>query len=202
MRVTKKKVFVLALIVICLSCLAYGTLAFFTDEARTRNVITTGAVDIDLKEYADEAQKEPYPTEPVKVMPSAEVTKVVVVENGDTETSNDAWIRVQVKKTITLAKGQDGQPDLSLIDIHFNTDDWFYLDGFWYYTKPLGTDETTSPLFDKVTFAPRMGNMYKNSTADIDVVAYAVQEKHNGGMKELTPENVGDVAGWPKVTEP
>ena len=44
----KKRILLVAILVICLSVLASGTLAFFTTEAIARNVITTGGVGIDL----------------------------------------------------------------------------------------------------------------------------------------------------------
>ena len=48
----KKKLFVCAFIVICLSIVAYGTAAYFSYEDTATNVITAGDVKIDLEEWA------------------------------------------------------------------------------------------------------------------------------------------------------
>ena len=49
----KRRLLLAAVITICLSMAAYGTLAFFTAEDTAHNVITSGGVDIDLLERAE-----------------------------------------------------------------------------------------------------------------------------------------------------
>ena len=49
--------------------------------------------------------------------------------------------------------------------------------------------------FTTVTFDPKMGNVYQNSTAHVDVNAYAVQSANNG-------TGALDAAGWPSFTPP
>ena len=49
----KKKIFICALLVICLSVLAYGSAAYFTAEGTATNVITAGNLHIALKECSE-----------------------------------------------------------------------------------------------------------------------------------------------------
>ena len=69
----KRRLLLAAVIAICLSMAAYGTLAFFTAEDTAHNVITSGGVDIDLLEWADEEKTVPFPEEGAGgVMPGSE----------------------------------------------------------------------------------------------------------------------------------
>jgi len=183
----KKKLCVIALLVICLAIAAYGTTAFFTREEIVHNVITTGNVDIELQEWADTGSGL-VPFEDVDgVLPGTEVSKIVQVKNtGD----QAAWIRVHVDKSIHLADGVQGEVDLSLLSFDLNTENWAEVDGYYYYTAILRPDQTTPPLFTHVTFSEAMDNLYQNSTAAIEVTAQATQVANNGASP-LT------AAGWP-----
>lgn len=187
----KKKLFTVAAIVICLSLMAYGTLAYFTADKTAHNVITSGEIQIDLLEWADEDKTTPFPADGVSgVMPGADVTKIVEVKNTG---SNAAYIRVKVEKDITLAQGVEGEADPALLELDFDQTSWTLgADGFYYYDEALEPGQVTQPLFAKVAFAPGMGNIYQNSTATVDVTAYAVQVAHNG-------ESAMDAAGWPEA---
>lgn len=184
----KRKLFFIAVIVICLSLSAYGTLAYFTAEDTAHNVITSGNVKIELKEWYDEDKTEPFPEEGVTgVMPNTSVTKIVEVKNTGV---GAAWIRVKIDKTITLAEGVDAEvnPELLIIDIK---DGWTKLGDYYYYTKPLPAGQTTSELFAEVKFDPQMGNDYQNATAEVTVSAQAVQSANNG-------ETYLEAQGWPE----
>lgn len=173
----KTKVLSAAVVAIALATVATGTLAYFTDSTIAHNVITSGAVDIDLIEkqlipgdngedtYVD------YPTETIEgVMPGMQVSKIVTVQNNEQK----AWVRVKVTPTITL-NGQ-GTPNTAFIELDFNEEDWEEGDdGYWYYKKPLDEGETTEPLFTTVTFSKDMGNEYQNCTVAIQVEAEAIQ---------------------------
>jgi len=185
----KKKI---ALVVVIISLIAMGisgTMAYFTADSTATNVITAGNIDIDLieMEKTDEGLK-PFEDKD-GVMPGDVISKIVTVKNtGD----NEAYIRVQVKKMITLAGDATGSAELSLLSCDINTNDWTYSKGYYYYNKPLAAGEETAPLFENVTFSAAMGNEYQNCEAQIDVAAYAVQVKNNGAT-------VLDAAGWPEV---
>ncbi|MBS6396745.1 MAG: SipW-dependent-type signal peptide-containing protein [Clostridiales bacterium] len=186
----KQRLLAGAVIVMCLSLLTYGTLAYFTAEDTAHNVITSGEIDIELQEWADEEKTIPFPADGMNdVMPGTDVTKIVEIRNTG---SNAAYIRVKVETEIVLPEGIEGEPDSGLIKIDFNEACWTLgEDGCYYYNEALEPDAVTEPLFTTVSFAPAMGNIYQNSTAKVDVSAYAVQAANNG-------DGVMDAKGWPE----
>lgn len=194
----KKKVFSLALVICCLAVfIASSTLAYFTKEDTATNVITTGKIDIDLVEKVV-VNTETGETETVEdfyvegVMPGQEVSKIVLVENE--QYAEDAWVRINLTKSIVLADGTEGDSDL--LEIIPNTTDWTARedeDGLWYYyNKPLKAGEETVPLMESVVFSEEADNKYQDATAEIIVLAQAVQVKNNGATSL-------DAQGWPSV---
>ena len=184
----KRKILILSVLAILLAILAANTLAYFTADTAAHNVITTGNVDIALNEWAHEARTEKF-EDKTGVMPGAEVTKIVEVENVGTGT---AWVRVQVVLDVYAEGGKEQLPP-DPVTLDFNETDWKYFDGYYYYNYPLDPGETTEPLFTSVAFDDQMGNEYQNSTAHVDVNAYAVQSANNG-------EDVLSANGWPLPT--
>ncbi|MEA5152855.1 MAG: SipW-dependent-type signal peptide-containing protein [Oscillospiraceae bacterium] len=191
---SKKRIFVIALLVCCLALAATGSLAYFTASETAHNVITSGNIAIELQELMMKQDEEgalvPFES-PVNVMPGAELSKIVQVKNTG---NSDAWVRVSVDKAIELASDIAGfEPDTALVALDLNTAEWTEKDGFYYYNAALRPGETTVPLFTTVTFAGSgMGNEYQNSTAVISVKADAVQTANNGAAAT-------DAAGWPKA---
>lgn len=186
----KKKLFVAALIVLMLSIVGYGTYAYTTVEEREVNVITSGGVDITLVEKREDGK--PFPEDGVHgVVPGVTESKVVTVKNSG---GHRAWVRVKVDKTITLAEGVVGKPDLTLVTMDYNIGAWEYRDGFWYYLKPLEPGRTTEALFKNVSFDPKMDNLYQGSVAQVKVSAYATQTANNG-------TTVWEASGWPAETK-
>ena len=181
----KRKILILSILAICAATLAAGTYAFFTAEDTAHNVITTGSVEIELNEWADEDRTQPF-EDLTGVMPNTEVTKIAEIENTG---ASDAWVRVRLTKSIELAA--EGTPDLELISLDVNTSDWTLgEDGCFYYNRVLKPGETTAPIFTSVTFDPGMGNEYQNARACVDVEAQAVQTANNGS-------SAAEAAGWP-----
>ena len=184
----KKKVCVIALLVICLAIAAYGTSAYFTHEQTATNVITSGSIQIELQEWSDTGNGLIPFEDTDSVMPGMEVSKIVQVKNIG---GQSAWIRVSADKIIQLSDGVEGEVDLSLISYNLNTEFWTEKDGFYYYNTILQPNEVTEPLFTKVIFSATMSNMYQNSKAVIDVTAQATQVANNG-------TSALDAAGWPE----
>ena len=182
----KKKIFSVALVACCTVVMAFGgTMAYFTADDVAHNVITSGKIDIDLVEkvVVDSATGDAEVVEEFfveGVMPGQEVSKIVLVENE--QYAEDAWIRVNITKTIVLADGTAG--DAALLEIEPNATDWTAkeeADGIWYYyNKPLSAEEETVPLMENVVFSVNAGNEYQNASAEIYVLAQAVQVKNNG----------------------
>lgn len=181
----KKKILMLALLVLCAAMAIGGTLAYFTDAKNARNVITTGKIDITLIEK--NAQGEDWTDTPVEAMPGSEIVKKVTIKNNEAE----AWVRA--KAVVTVKKGETVmtyEPEMIAID--YNTTDWTEKDGWYYYNDSLKTGGVTKELFTKVTFdGETMGNDYMDTEITIDVSAQAVQTANNG-------ESATTAKGWPQ----
>lgn len=187
----KRKILCLSVIAIMLAILAAGTIAYFTAEGRARNVITTGSVEIELKEWADENKTEPFKNLE-GVMPNTTVTKIAEIKNIG---KSDAWIRVKIQKSIELK--YEGNPDTDLVELNLNDTDWITDGEYYYYKNALKPGETTTPIFTSVTFKAAMGNEYQDAKATVDVYAQAVQTANN----PATDGDVKTVKGWP-ASEP
>lgn len=184
----RKKLLAGAFAVILLMLFVQGTSAYFTAESTAKNTITTGSVRIELRTWADEAKKTPFPADVSNgVMPGTEITKIAEVTNTG---KNPAYIRVKLVTAIELAKGRTETPDTSLVHIAINTADWTEKDGFYYYNKPLLPGETTTPVYTRIGFDRSMDNVYQQSTATVDTRAYATQVANNGAT-------VFEAKGWP-----
>lgn len=141
--------------------------------ARTRNTISTGVIDIDLKEKRTDGSDF---TDLVGVLPaSAHEKRVSVVNSGD----EAAWVRVKLEKSVTLAPGKTGTPDPSLVSLDIDTASWEYKSGYYYYTPALTGGSETTPLFTSVSFSPAMDAGYSGCSVQIKVTAEAVQYRSN-----------------------
>ena len=200
----KRKLLAMAAALFCMAAVVGGTLAFFTSEATSHNVITTGAVAIKIDEQmaiTDEngtvTGYEKFPEEGIKdVMPGTQQSKIVRVKNTE---QAEAWVRASVAKSFELAEGRQGQIDPELVTLDINEDAWLDGgDGYYYCKKAVKPGEMTEPLFTTVTFKTEMGNLYQNSTAHVNVYAQAVQTASNPIPKG---GDVSDVLGWPANDE-
>ena len=99
----KKRLFYISVIVICLAILSGGTLAYFNATDTARNVITSGAVAVEvIEQQLVDGVLQPYPNEPVKIMPGTTVSKVVTVQS----TEESAWLRASYVVTVYDASGE------------------------------------------------------------------------------------------------
>lgn len=187
----KRKLLILSVLAICIAIAAVGTLAFFNTDAIAHNVITTGGVDIELHEYADEACTTDYDTNKTGIMPGMTVDKYARIALA--EGSADAWVRVRFEKKITFAAGnehaQGKTPDLDLVELTI-PEGWIAGEDGWYYLETPLTSNTPVFALTSVTFNATMGNEYQGATATVDIVAQAVQVDNNG-------KTVMDAQGWP-----
>lgn len=189
----KKRILACAVVAICLSVLASTTLAYFTDMGTARNVITSGGISIEVVEQQMvNGTLQPYPSEPIPVMPATKVSKIVSVQNLE----QTAWIRVRYAITVYDANGKalniPAEELNQVIVVAPNTTEWTLKDGWWYYNAAIASDETTKPLFEEVAFSgPNMDNKYQLCTVVIDVTAQAVQKANNG-------TTVWEALGWPE----
>lgn len=189
----KKKILYIAAIIICLSILTSGTLAYFTAEDTARNVITSGSVDINVVErQLVNGTLQSYPSQPIPVMPATTVSKIVAVHS----TEQAAWVRMNYTITVYDAEGKEmkipADELVKVIVIEPDSANWTLKNGWWYYNAAVKSGEITKPLFEQVSFSgPDMDNKYQLCTVVIDVTAQGVQQANNGS-------SVMEAAGWPE----
>lgn len=189
----KKRIFAIAVVLICISILASTTIAYFTEVETARNVITSGGIAVQVVEQQlVDGVTQPYPAQPIPIKPGATVSKIVSVQS----TQQPAWIRVHY--TVEVFDGDGKKLEISpntlnqMILISTDQTNWIASGGWWYYPEVLRTGEITKPLFESVSFSgPNMGNAYQNCTVVITVNAQAVQQANNG-------TTVMEAAGWPE----
>lgn len=189
----KKKILYIAAIVICLSILAGGSMAYFTATETARNVIDSGGISIEiLEQQLVDGQLKPWPGKAIPVMPTSKVSKIVSFRNLE----QTAWIRADYTLTVYDADGKvmdiSDQELARVILIAPNSNAWAYKDGWWYHKNPVAGGVTTTPLFEEVVFSgPNMDNKYQNSTVVVDVTVQAVQKANNG-------TTYAEALGWPQ----
>ena len=190
----KKKLLYIAAIVICLSIMTGGTLAYRTVADTTRNIITSNGVGVEILEMQQlvNGQLQPYPGGAIPVMPNTKVSKIVRAKNNEAS----AWIRMNYTMTVTDANDNPleiPQEELKkVILLNIDNTSWTEKEGWFYYNTALGKDQITEPLFTEVIFSgPNMDNRYQQTKLKLNVVVQAVQTANNG-------TTVMNADGWPK----
>ena len=186
----KKLTTVIGVIIILLALVAAGTYAATTREAKARNVITTGKIDIAIEERGSASGSY---ADPIAVLPGVTVDKAAALCN--VETVQPAYVRARVDveiRDIVNWPVSVTPEELASILVLPRGSGWVEKDGWLYYEKALRPGQTTEDLFSSVTFAAEMPNKFQNCTAAITVTAQAVQVKNNG-------ESVFEALGWPAV---
>jgi len=203
----KRKALVLALLLVLLGSISAGTLAYFTADTQTHNVITSGNVNIAIVEtmLGDDGTEVPF-EDATGVMPGQAVSKIVRVANTGV---GAAWVRVKLDTSVTVddkpIEGWEKYIKYQINDENADKNgetaddgnDSFWVageDGWYYYNTIVPVNGETEPIIREVIFEPAMGNDYQNSRTEIDVSAQAVQAANNP-----IPEGgkVTDIPGWP-----
>lgn len=179
----KKKILVIALAVMVLSAVSYGTLAWFTSQSTANNKITTGDIKIEVKEtMLQDGAEVTYVDPSDTLVPGTTSSKIVRVQNTG---SDAAYVRIKVD----IAFDNEALAT-DVVSLNLNTTDWTYSDGYYYYNSALQAGQTTNDLFDSYTFSTSAGNEYATAELNIDINAQAVQSDNNGSSAQTA-------TGWP-----
>ena len=179
----KGRLLIIALAAILLTVLTQPTLAYYTTIGKATNVVTSG--DIQLVIHEKTADGSNFPAEGVYIMPGDIVSKQVSVENV---CGHPFYLRVK------LVSGTNNQ-SLSAEDclkMDIDTENWTYLDGFYYYNQVLEPGQTTPVLFSQVEIVgSKVDRSHIGSMLSLTVNAYAVQSENNPAAHPW------DASGWP-----
>ena len=192
MKAKKRLLLLLALIIIF--AVVSATLANETVDDRTRNVLTTGEVRIRINEDTNEAygvkgviRSDLSGIDFTDVLPGQTASKIVTINNE----AEKCWLRVKVTITVD-PEPNDGSDPSELIVPNIDSSEWSCSGDYYYFNTPLETGDSAA-MFDKVLFAPTIGNAYAGSKATMNITAEAIQFVNN--------EVDNPVDAWPAETE-
>ena len=192
--VNKKKLTAgVAALILCITGVTYGTLAYFTDKDTRANVITIGHVTGTLTE-TDEHMRDDNPTgkDYTNVKPGDVLDKDPTV-TLDKE-SEDAYVRVSIN--------YEGLTKEQVLAIENNLDisaGWTKSeDGYYYYNERLSNKTgamNSSKVFSKVAIPTEWGNEIAGITFNINFKAEFIQSDN------FTPvtDEAGNITGWGNV---
>lgn len=173
----KKKVWTLAASLTLAAVVGAGaTLAYFTDNADTKNVLTMGHVDVELTEPNFDGGTDNTIT---GVMPGQTITKdpTITLASG----SLDALIRVKLDVTGFEEFDKDDGENQYVADVinglNIDENKWQEVDGYYYYVGTLSDEsgKNTAVLFDEVVIPTTWNNEVADMTFKINVSVEAVQ---------------------------
>ncbi len=179
----KSRLLLIAIAAILLTALTQPTRAYYTVVGKATNVVTSG--DIQLQIHEKTADGSDFPGEGVYVIPGDIVSKQVSVENVCT---HPFYLRV---KLVGGTTNEALLPD-DCLKIDIDTQNWTYVDGYYYYKNNLEPGETTPALFTQVEIVgSKVDQSHIGATLSLTVNAYAVQSEHNPAAFPW------DASGWP-----
>ena len=179
----KSRLLLIALGAILLTVLTQPTLAYYTAVGKATNVVTSGGVQLQIHEKT--ADGSDFPAEGVYVIPGDIVSKQVSVENV---CDHPFYLRL---KLVSGTSNEALTPD-DCLKLNIDTQNWTYMDGYYYYNVILQPGETTSALFTQVEIVgSKVDQTHIGSTLSLTVNAYAVQSENNPA------EYPWDASGWP-----
>lgn len=198
----KRKAVVLAVVVILAALgTAAGTFAYYNEEFHTHNVITSGAIRIELINTSDGTALTGASIKRDGVLPENTFPHYIGVKN---RSDKPAWIRIGLEIVM-----KNGQTPMTVSDGLIEFDemaDWNYIEttttdgagtaktvGYWYYTKPLQAEETAL-LTESITVTDALGNEYQDCSIEFEVTAHAVQYDNN---TEVPEGDYSQIPGWP-----
>ncbi len=198
----KRRILAFSLVLLSLSIFVSGTVAFFSEDGRTTNVITLGVVDMELN-YGDSDARW-YPTEGNLgykfnglLEPGMTISRKVVIVNAEKQ---PFFLRYRVNVDIIAADGSrldSGAIQLQGGNSHYSLKG----DDGWRYYDVSGNDEVGKnkqiTVFENIHFLPETGNLYQGCTVNISVEAQAVQSKNQVGPDGAEVTEVLLASGWP-----
>lgn len=192
--VNKKKLTAgVAALILCITGVTYGTLAYFTDKDTRANVITIGHVTGTLTETDEHMRDDNTIGKDYTNVKLGDVLDKDPTVTLDKE-SEDAYVRVSIN--------YEGLTKEQALAIENNLDisaGWTKSeDGYYYYNEILSNKTgaiNSSKVFSKVTIPTEWGNEIAGITFNINVKAEFIQSDN------FTPvtDEAGNITGWGNV---
>lgn len=148
---------------IALCTAAYGR---FSDSVTVTNRISTGDVNISLKELEKKDGREMVYQDRRIILPGDEISKIPRITNQ----SEPCWVRAKISYTDNL-EGMEGLNDSNLKGM---SPRWIRKGEYFYYTRKLEQGESAD-IFTSVTVPDRWNETYHDKSLGITIVADAIQ---------------------------
>lgn len=161
----KKNILAVVMIFTVLCCCMQANAAFF-DKAAVENHISSGDINISLKEYEIRNGKEILYTNPKSIMPGDYISKIPRICNY----AQPCWIRVKLNFS-NSEKSLEGLHENLLQNIGKN---WKKSGGYYYYTKKLKNRESVD-LFTGIQIPSDWTQEHSGQKLGIEIQAEAIQ---------------------------
>ena len=148
---------------IALCTAAYGR---FSDSVTVTNRISTGDVNISLKELEKKDGREMVYQDRRIILPGDEISKIPRIINQ----SEPCWVRAKISYTDDL-EGMEGLNDSNLKGM---SPKWIRKGEYYYYTRKLEQGESAD-IFTSVTVPDQWNETYHDKNLGITIVADAIQ---------------------------
>lgn len=201
-----KKTFAFGISAVSLCTLLICSFAVFTSSLTMQTDITSGSLDIDVKNVTNHAEiaLNASGLDEFNFLPgyTFDYSGLTVKNVGATP----AWVRVRIETNITASDGSTldsvvsdtGEP---VVDFELGENWTRGSNGFYYYDIPIdGSNGSldsieTKPLIKGVKVSPDVDASYAGCTIDFDVTVHAVQSVNN------LPDSghAMDINGWPDI---
>ena len=179
----KTRLLLIAMAAILMTLLTQPSLAYYTTIGKAVNVVSSGSIQLKIHEKT--ADGSDFPAEGVYVIPGDLVSKRVSVENV---CDHPFYLRVKLVSSTT----NSALPPEESMKLDINTENWTFVDGYYYYNPVLQPGEMTPPLFTQVEIiGSRVNRSHIGSTLSLEVVASAVQSENNPAQFPW------EAVGWP-----
>ena len=185
MEKKNKKPIIFMLLLVAVSIIVGGTIAYYTSSDTFENEFDTGTYKIETQEAF---------VSPENWTPGTTTPKTVIATNKGT---TPAAVRIKLTPSWKDANGGT----LSLTDSHDNeaaiinfannlNSKWTYSNGYYYYNYYLDENESTSSLLNSVTFNPNVDITGTHNCESVNGVETCVTEMNGyaGGTYELKIE--------------
>ena len=179
----RSRLLLIALAAILVTVLTQSTLAFYTTIGKTTNVVTSGGIELKIHEKTVDGSD--FPAEGVYIIPGDIVSKQVSVENV---CKHPFYLRLK----LVSGSSNEALSAEECLKMDIDTQNWTYMDGYYYYNTILQPEETTPALFTQVEIVGgRVDQTHIGSTLSLTVNAYAVQSQNNPA------DFPWEASGWP-----
>ena len=183
---SKYKLAVIAFVVILISLSSKATLAYYVLQGTSKNIITTGDIDISIVETLNGVAF----TGNINVAPGSTLNRALYVQNVG---GHPCWLRIKIETT----KNVD---DRDVISMNIDSQNWIYQDGYYYYKNILASGATSAALYDQLSileYGDETEERYSGTYVSMAITAEAIQSENNEAVSSLqTKDDVPKV--WPE----